>query len=276
MFKSRRAGSGIKILLSALSLHLAGSAYGATVGQLSGNTSVWANSGNFSTIYTSATVGAGHTVESAETLTAQNISNNTHFIVESSATALAAAQVSLLVDYVRGGGTLLLFATPGGSNTSANQIMTALGNGLSGTTMKATTQTFGFPNSNVNWGELAGSDPAVQGVYNLNGANLSYNQSNILTGGSLLAANNSYTISDAVRVDRYNLGSVYLFGTHLDRDGSTNANQNNIYFMMNILANGGLPAGLVDPGVGAPEPATFALTAVSLVGALLFVRRKRE
>ena len=276
MFKSRRAGGGIKILLSALSLHLAGSAYGATVGQLSSNTSVWANSGNFSTIYTAATVGAGHTVESAETLTAQNISNNTHFIVESSATALAAAQVSLLVDYVRGGGTLLLFAAPGGSNTSANQIMTALGNGSSGTSMRATTQTFGFPNSNVNWGELAGSDPAVQGIVNLNGASLSYTQSNMLTGGSLLAANNSYTISDAVRVDRYNLGSVYMFGTRLDRDGSTNANQNNIYFMMNILANGGLPAGLVDVGTGAPEPATFALTAVSLAGALFYVRRKRS
>jgi len=274
MFKSRRAGSGIKILLSALSLHMAGTAYGATVGQLSGNTSIWANSGNFSTIYTAATVGAGHTVESAETLTAQNISNNTHFIVESSATALAAAQVSLLVDYVRGGGTLLLFASPTTSNTSANQIMTALGNGVSGTSMRATTERFGFTGSNVNWGQLNSTDPSVQGVYNLNNASLSYTQSNVLTGGTLLAANNSYTVSDAVRVDRYNLGKVYLFGTHFDKDTST-VNQSNTFFFLNILANGGLPSGLVDVGGEAPEPATFALTAASLVGALLYVRRKR-
>lgn len=274
MFNSRRAGGRTKILLSALSLHLAGAAYGATVGQLSSNTSIWANSGNFSTIYTSATVGAGHTVESGEALTAQNIANNTHFIVESSTTALAAAQVSLLVDYVRGGGTLLLFATPGTGVTSANQILSALGTGASGSTMSATTMTFGFPNSNVSWGELAGTNAAVVGgPYNLSGQSLSYNQSNILTGGTLLASNNPYTLSDAVRTDRYNLGNVYLFGTHMDRDGSTNANQNNVYFFMNILGSGGVPIGLVD--TSAPEPATFALTAFSLAGAILFARRRR-
>jgi hypothetical protein len=43
---------------------------------------------------------------------------------------------------------------------------------------------------------------------------------------------------------------------------------------MNILANGGLSSGLVD--TSAPEPATLALTAIPLLGAFLFLRRKRS
>lgn len=277
MFKSWRAGGRTKILLSALSLHLVGTAYGATVGQFSGNTSVWANSSNFSNIFTSATMGAAHTVESPEALTATNIANNSHFIVESSATALAAAQVSLIVDYVRGGGTLLLFATPGTGNQSANQILGALGTGLSGNAMSVTNSSFGFPGFLLNSGTLNSQDPAVKGTTafnNLNGFDLSYYQTNVLSGGAHLANIEANTISDGIRVDRYSLGKVYLFGTRLDENGATNANWNNTVFFMNMLSSGGLPAGLVD--TSAPEPATLGLTAFSLAGALLYLRRKRS
>lgn len=264
----------MKILLAALTVTLSSHAFGATVGQLSGNPSIWANPGNFSNIFVAATVGAGHTVESAQTLTAQNIANNTHFIVESSATALAAQDLALLVDYVRGGGTLLLFATPTTSVTSANQILSALGPGVSGTTMNVRTQTMGFAGSSLNWGSLTGSDPAVQGaVANLNGQSLNFTQTRLLSGGTHLAVVESPSISDAIRVDRYQLGKVYLFGTHLDANTVTSVNSNNTNFFLNILANGGLPSGLVDTGV--PEPSTFGLSAVTLAGALLYLRRRR-
>jgi hypothetical protein len=274
MFNSWGVGGRRKILLAALSVTISFNAFGATVGQLAGNSSIWANPGNFSNIYVAATVGAGHTVESAETLTAQNIANNTHFIVESSATALAAQELSLLVDYVRGGGTLLLFATPTTGVTSANQILSALGPGLSGTTMSVQTMTSGFPGTSLNWGSLSGSDPAVQGtVANLNGQSLNYTQTRLLMGGTHLAVVESPSISDAIRVDRYQLGRVYLFGTHIDSNTVTGVNQYNTQFFLNILANGGLPSGLVDTGV--PEPSTFGLSAVTLAGALLYLRRKR-
>lgn len=279
MFKSWLGGSGKKILLSALAIQLAGNAYGATVGQMAGNTSIWANPGNFSNIFNAATMGAGHTVESAEALTATNIANNTHYIVESSATAMAAQQVSLLVDYVRGGGTLLLFASPTTGRTTANQILGALGTGLSGSAMSVTGSTFGFSGSTLNWGTLSSTDRAVQGgPANLNGSSLNFAQTHILAGGSLLALNESPSISDAIRMDRYNLGRVYLFGSHIDSNMASNTNQNNIYFFLNIFSGGNLPTGLNIGGtvdVGAPEPATFALTAFALAGAALFARRKR-
>jgi len=278
MFKSWRGGSGKKILLSALAIQLAGNAYGATVGQMAGNTSIWANPGNFSNIFNAATMGAGHTVESSEALTATNIANNTHYIVESSATAMAAEQVSLIADYVRGGGTLLLFATPTTGRTSANQILGALGAGLSGSAMNVTGSTFGFAGSTLNWGTLSSTDRAVQGgPANLNNSSLNFAQTYILSGGSLLALNESPSISDAIRVDRYSLGKVYLFGSHIDSNLANSTNQNNIYFFLNILSGGSLPTGLpmgtVD--VGAPEPATFALTAFALAGVALYARRKR-
>jgi len=276
MFKSWLGGSG-KILLSALAIQLAGNAYGATVGQMAGNTSIWANPGNFSNIFNAATMGAKHTVESAETLTATNIANNTHFIVEGSATAMAAEQVSLLVDYVRGGGTLLLFATPSTGRTSANQILGALGVGLSGSAMSVTGSAFGFPGSTLNWGSLSSTDVSVQGPTNLNGASLNFAQTHILAGGSLLALNESPSISDAIRMDRYNLGRVYLFGSHIDSNLANTSNQSNINFFLNILSSGSTPIGLTmsTVDVGTPEPATFALTAFALAGVALYARRKR-
>ena len=145
--------------------------------------------------------------------------------------------------------------------------------------MSVTSSSFGFSGSTLNWGSLSSTDRAVQGgPANLNGASLNFAQTYILSGGSLLALNESPSISDAIRTDRYNLGRVYLFGSHVDSNLANMSNQNNIFFFLNILAGGSLPSGLPISTVGgeAPEPATFALTAFALAGVALYSRRKRS
>ncbi|MBL8173674.1 MAG: hypothetical protein JNK48_03340 [Bryobacterales bacterium] len=218
-------------------------------------------------------------------MTAQNIANNTHFIIESSALAMAAQQVSLVVDYVRGGGTLLLFSNPDqGGRTSANQILGALGVGLSGSAMSVTGNESGLSGSTLPWGTLSSTDSSVAGpVANLNGASLNWARTYILSGGQLLSQDGSPSISDAIRMDRFNLGRVYVFGTRLDSNLATGFQTlgTNAVFFQNILGTGslssGLPTGFVGGGVGsAPEPASFALTAFALAGVAVYARRKRS
>lgn len=268
MSNFRRASSGI---LAALVLQVAaGGAFAATVSQWSGNTNVWSNSGNFSTFYAEATAAPlSHTITSGAAITAASLTGSTHLVIESSAAQLTGTELSLLTQWVQGGGTLLLFA--GSSNATASQV---LGSGGLNSSIAVSNSNIGFGSSTVysNLSLTTTNTAVTGGPFDLRGAsfNLSNNFKGV-TGGEGLG-NSALGASQALRTESVQLGKIFVMGGHFESNGFLWESQSNMQFFLNVLAQGQFVNGLVE--VGTPEPASIALTGFAL-GGLLLLRRKR-
>jgi hypothetical protein len=261
-------------------------AYAATVSQWVGDPSGtrWSNSSFYSALQGAAFVtgGAGHTLEaSAEAITSAALANNTHFVMNSnaSASALTDTEYTALTNWVRGGGILILFATGDASSIAlANNVLNNLGSAIDVTTSKVGP---GFPTAGTTGGNLNGSDTAVTNPSNnLTNQQLRMYQSNVLTGGSLLAANNipnpSNNFGAALRVDNVNLGKVYVFGDSFASNFLVNGgggNHANLQLFLNILSQGQLSGGGGGPTGDTPEPSSILLTALGIAGLAYWKRR---
>jgi hypothetical protein len=287
MFKRRGARRGHWLAaVFALGSCWAVSAQAAVVSQWNQNPSpgtVWGNNAIFSSLYSAAfaTGGAGHTLEvSAEAISAAALANNTHFVVNSSSsvTALSTQEYTDLVNWVRGGGILILFANVGNSATGitlANNILNELGS-----TIDVSTALVGpGSGSGTTGGKLIAPDAAVLGgPFNLGNQPLSMYQANVITGGTLLAAdgipNPAYNLGVALRVDTINLGKVYVFGDHFESNFLVGQPGSNLQFFLNVLAQGTGSSGGPPGGGPVPEPSAFVLTAVGIAGLAYWKRRR--
>jgi len=292
MFKSKGARSGIRLaaVLAVCSLGATGLQAAAVVGQWNQNASSynWATASNYSSLYSAAFVTGGHSIDPSGTdgsTVLSNLNNYTHFVMNTSSTATV-GNLGDLSTWVNGGGILILFAN--GNNDAASN---AVGNTILG--VNGINSSISLPggvtgiSQMATIGSLTGSDPAVNGI---TGQPLTWYRSNLVSGGTALAANNSpfnQNLGNALRVDNIGLGKVYVFGEHFENDsritgGVGNAN---LQLFLNLLTQGQLQTpggggspggggGPLPPGSDVPEPATILLTASALAG-LAYFKRKR-
>jgi hypothetical protein len=259
---------------------------GATIGQWSGNSSLWASSGNFSTLYTALTAsgsgGPGHTVTSGQAITQQNLSRDNYFVVSNSAATMSGAEVSTLTNWVRAGGILLLFAAGDNKQVSnANAVLTSLGTGVSGTDFSVEAAAGPASSGVFTGGGLWSTDRAVSGPRNLGFSSLSWFQANSISGGNSLAMNigSSHNLSEALRFDRFALGKVYVFGDRFDSNVLMASGGSNLHLFLNMLSqqntlaqfNG--PTGSVN-GDSTPEPSSLLLTGAGIALVVLWRRRR--
>ncbi len=218
------------------------------IGNWSGSGRSW-NSGDMS-VLKGTMIGAGHTVEADESITAGNLSNNDLFIVGEAGGAPTAGELTDLLSWVGGGGILLVLADSGGSGAAGgNAILSALGTGM----------VFGGSpvNSPLSGGNFASTGPP----YGIVGSSISVTPGTAVTGGTSLAG--TYIQYSAV-----GSGWVYAFADRSDHDffGPTSGNVQGQLFL-NLAGGGG--GGEPNP---IPEPATLMLLGSGLAGLLL---RKR-
>lgn len=240
--------------------------FAASVGQWSSNTDVWSASSNYSTIYAAATV-AGHQFDpTSESISQQTLAGNTHFIVSNPSSTGAPGEVSTLSRWVRGGGTLVMFANPevGGYSMFTSYFANAILSGI-GSSMSVMSQPFGFGGPQV-LGTLGGSDASLNGI-----------QGGGLASGSILPilGGNSLAVSGAllpylVRYEQIGTGRVYVIGGNIASNALI-AEGANRQFLLNLLTQGNAFTGFAEE---APEPGTIALTAIGLIGAI-YVKRRR-
>ena len=217
------------------------------IGNWSGSVRSW-NFGDMS-VLKGTMIGAGHTVEADESMTAANLSNNNLFVVGEAVGAPTAGEIADLASWVGGGGILLVLADSGGSGAAGgNAILSGLGTGMA------------FGGDPVN-SALAGGNFASEGPpYNIAGFSISVTPGTAVTGGTALAG--TY-----IQYTPVGSGWVYAFADRSDHDffGPTSGNVQGQLFLN--LAGGG---GATNP---VPEPATLMLLGSGLAGLLL--RRKR-
>lgn len=286
MFISNRDHRVSRVLLSALAvLVLASTASAATVvGQssTSAGSDIWATSGNFSSIYATALASSpGATVEGPSQITQQALANNSHWVISNPTSS--AGDLNALVSWVNSGGILLLFVdTTGGaaSVAAANNILGAFGPGASGTPL-AISSTLLLPTElngmQLNAVSLAGTDRAVIGPpTNLGGASINLTNPYGVTGGSTLATN---LLGNALRVDTYQMGKVYVFGTTFNANNNMGGGGANQQFFLNLLSQNLLgqqpPVGGGGDPSGTPEPGSVVLMSSGLAALLLYARRRK-
>ncbi|MCS7026468.1 MAG: PEP-CTERM sorting domain-containing protein [Bryobacteraceae bacterium] len=283
MFLIPGGRGGKRSLLAALGgLLFASSAPAAVVGQFVGNnpSNIWASSGNFSSIYAAALATGGHTIESPENITSSNLANNTHFIISNPLTGVP--DLNALINWVKAGGILMMFVDHESPSSIGiiNNILNAFGAGLSGSPLQVSTSQLLDPSMTyrLTASALAGSDPAVG---SLAGAAVSMFNPFGVSGGNALAIN---LLGNALRVDHFQLGKVYVFGDNF----ASNANLSNWFmgsgmtnqqFFLNLLAqslSGGGGGGSGAGGFDAPEPASLGLVALGLGWVAWSIRRRRD
>jgi hypothetical protein len=283
MFKSNAARSGIHFAVAVFafsSLGVSGLQGAAVVGQWNQNASTynWATSSNFSSLYTSAFVTGGNSIDPSGTdgsVVLSNLNQYTHFVMNTSATASTPAFGDLST-WVHGGGVLILFAN-GTADATSNALGNAILSGV-GSSITLTGSTVGSGSFST-VGSLTGTDIAVSGITN---NPLTMFRSNTVGGGTLLALNGvpnpQNNLGAALRVDSVGLGKVYVFGEHFESNsrisgGSGNAN---LQLFLNLLAQGQLQGGggPTGPGSDVPEPGTVFLTAFALAG-VAWLKHKR-
>jgi hypothetical protein len=274
-------GSTRRLLTAVIVSNLTSVCFGATViGQWSGNSSHWASSGNFSTLYTALTAagpsGPGYNVTSGQAITQANLSQDNFFVVDSSSAAVSASEAATLANWVRAGGILLLFAA-GNSQAAANSVLGSLGAGASGTALSVTPQAEGSNLASIfTGGGLWSADPSVKGPTNLMWAPLNWYDANIIGGGNSLAVNigTTHNLSSAMRVDNFALGKVYVFGDRFDTNALTAGGANaNLALFLNLFAQSNSVRQFSGTSE-VPEPSTLLLTGLGITGALFWRRRQ--
>lgn len=265
----------------------------ATIGVYSGSDAgqLWAGSGNFSSVYANATTGSlGHSVVSTNDITETNLNTYRFLVVANPTTAMNAAQVTAVTNWVKQGGILLLFADANHQSSVGivNSILSSnggLGAGASGAAMSVGGGTYGDGYGVVTAGSLIpNSDPAVGSMT----GGLAFLYANRVNGGSMLANPNPgwYDLGNTLRVDTFQLGKVYVFGERFDSNLMA-GNANNRNFFINLLSQNNqfqlptppptTPTGPSFPSdpldIHQPEPATFGIAGAALLG-LLAARRR--
>jgi hypothetical protein len=247
--------------------------YGGTIGQWvnTPSNSLWAASGNFSSIYAAATSGTlSHTVTSGDQINSNVLNNRNFFIIANPTAVPSTFELNLLANWVRSGGILLLAADMYASDLAAlNTVLQALGTPDSGQTIQYSSTLYGAGFQTVT-GSLQGTDAAVQGI---TGRPLAMTNGYTLTGGFYLAEDRFWqnpNLGNFLRMDTYQLGKVYVFGSRLDINPNFNSNPfgYNNQFFHNLLGQNPFITGET------PEPATLAITAFALIGLGLWSRRR--
>lgn len=231
----------------------AGSAGAAIIGNWDGSSRSW-NSGPGLVDTLEA---RSHTVEADGALTAANLADDTVFVIGEATRTTTAQETTDLLNWVLGGGRLLLTVDSGGLSGSGvaagNAILAALGSALS----------FG-PNDAVNGPLQAGNFLTESGPFDIVGGTLQTTRGTQVLGGTSLA--DTYVAFEAMGA-----GFIYAFGDHL---------QNNLFPNTATAANGQMHINLVEgqaqpqesrPDI--PAPATLALVGMRLAG-LGFLRRR--
>lgn len=298
MYKANGAWLSSTKLAAVLSLlAFASGAHGATVAQWTGSASsaMWATSSNFNTLRANLTAIGGngqalHTLVAAPEITTE-ILNQSGFLVVSDATrALGTGsgggvnEIQNLVNWVQGGGILLLFATPGGGATAAatgNQILSALaaqGGGNPSMSFNGTPYSAGLYGGSS--GPLVGTDPAVAGITD---RYLAWFTASGVSGGNALSTGfgGNFDLGNYLRVGNFGDGKVYVFGEQFGANWNLTGYQNgsNLQFFLNTLAQEtrfpGPQSGPTDPFSDSPEPASVLLTGCGLGAAVWISRRRR-
>lgn len=239
-----------KTVIGLLAALAAGQLSAAVVGNFIGSSRSW-NNGDMSTLKATA-IGAGHTVEADEAITAGNLANNTHFVFGEPTVSLTAGELSTLTTWVSGGGILLLLADSGNSGLPAlNNIAAGIGSALN------------WNGSAGSSGLLAGGNFATTGgPFNIVGSSLSLSPGTAVVAGGIALA------GDNLRVEQIGAGYVFGFSDRSDHNvfSPTNANVNGQLFL-NILAG---PGG--NPPV--PDSGSSAVLLALGLGLLAFARNR--
>jgi hypothetical protein len=249
---------------------------------------MWASTGNFSTLYSNLTAIGGngqplHSVVSVNEISTQTLNQSGFLVVSDATRSLGANESQALVNWVQGGGILLLFATPSGTGTSTtagNEILSALNSASSGSpNINFNGATYGAGYYGGASGPLNGTDPAVVGI---NGQNLAWYQANGISGGTALSTGfgGNYDLGNYLRVGNFVSGKVYVFGEQFGANWNVSGFQNgsNLQFFLNLLAQETRYPGSFgpeDPFAENPEPASIALTGIGLAAAAYIARRRR-
>ncbi len=261
------------LLLLAVGL-LCSPIHAGTIGQWVGSASnsIWASSGNFSSIYAAATGGGlSHTVTSGDQISSSVLDNRNFFLIANPTSTPSGFELNLLANWVRAGGILILTVDMYAPNLAAtNAVLQTLGIGASGQAIEITSVLQGGAFQTIG-GSLQGTDAAVQGIA---GRPLSTTGGFTLTGGSFLAQDAFWqnpNLGAYLRTDTFQLGRVYVFGTRIDINPNINSDPfgYNRQFFLNLLGQGGY-SGSSD----VPEPASLAVTAFALIGFGLWSRRR--
>ena len=205
---------------------------GAIIGNWSGSARSW-NNGEMSVLNASM-IGAGHTVEADEAITAGNLANNDIFVVGEATGTPSGGELASLGAWVSAGGILLVLTDSGATGVpGGNGILSGILSGLS------------FGGSSPSVAAFPGGNFATTGgPFNLVGLLLGVTPGNEVLGGTPLAG-------DYIAYEALGGGHVFAFGDRSDHNffgaGSTNHN-----FFLNI-------ADFADGPAAVPEPATLAL-----------------
>jgi len=291
MYKANGAWISSAKLARVLSLLVCASgAYGATVAQWTGSSSsaMWATSSNFSSLYGNLTAIGGngqplHSVVSVNEISTQTLNQSGFLVVSDATRSLGTNESQALVNWVQGGGILMLFATPSGTSTSTatgNQILSALQQGAPGSpSINYNGNVYGAGYYGGASGPLAGSDPAIAGIA---GQSIAWFQANGISGGTALSTGfgGNFDLSNYLRVGNFASGKVYVFGEQFGANWNVSGYQggSNLQFFLNLLAQESRYPGSFGgegPSSDQPEPASIALTGLGLAAVAWMARRRR-
>ena len=220
------------------------------IGNWSGSARSW-NSSEFSTVR-ALMIAQGHTVQADGAMSAGALAGVNMYIVGEPSSTPGGAELTALLNWVTGGGVVLLLGDSGGSGqTGLNAVSAGLGSSLS-------------------WGGSASSQPALAGgvfattgpPYDIVGQSLSTTAGTTVSGGTALTG-------DYIRWDQIGTGYVFGFGDRSDHNFFSPSTSNvNGELFLNLTAHSASDNVI-------PEPSTFFLLGTGLALAGLWTRRGR-
>lgn len=191
----------------------------------------------------------GHTVEANGAISAANLSNDTVFVIGEATRATTVGETTDLLNWITGGGRLLITVDSGGQGvTAGNTILASLGTTLS------------FAGSAVNGVLQGGNFLTTGGPYDIVGQSLQVTPGKGVTGGSPLAGS-------FVAFAQIGSGFVFGFGDHFQHNFfNNNASNTNGKMHINLVESASIQQ--------IPEPGSLLIMGLGLAG-LGFARRRR-